>query len=101
MKTTLDLPEELIREVKLRAVHQRRTVKDIVAEFIREGLGMAPLGQGKKRPASSRVEIGENGVPLFRCAPDAPVTRMTIEELLAFEQESQTEEDLKRAGLSL
>ena len=41
MKTTFDLPDELIREVKLRAVVQRRTVKDLVAEFLRQGLGLA------------------------------------------------------------
>lgn len=101
MKTTLDLPDELIREVKLRAVHQRRTVKDLIAEFIRQGLGMAPLGRGKKRPVSSMVAIGERGLPVIRCTPNAPATRMSVEELLALEGESQTEEDLKRAGLSL
>lgn len=101
MKTTLDLPDELIREVKLRAVHQRRTVKDIVAEFLRQGLGLAPLGLSEKRSVSPMVKIGERGLPVIRCAPHAPATRMSVEELLALEQETQTEEDLKRAGLSL
>ncbi|MEA3212100.1 MAG: hypothetical protein QOE70_5157 [Chthoniobacter sp.] len=101
MKTTLDLPDELIREVKLRAVHQRRTVKDLVAEFIRQGLGLGPLGQTKKRPASSMVTIGERGLPVIQCNPNAPATRMSVKKLVALEQETQTEEDLKRAGLSL
>jgi len=101
MKTTLDLPDELIREVKLRAVVQRRTVKDLVADFIRQGLGMAPRGKAEKRPASSKVKIGENGLPVIRCAPNAPATRMSVEELLALEQEARTEEDLQRAGLPL
>src|ERR1043166_9538427 len=101
MKTTLDLPDELIREVKLRAVHQRRTVKDLVAEFIRQGLGLAPLGRAKKRPASSIVTVGERGLPVIRCNPNAPATRMSVKKLLALEQELQTEEDLKRARLSL
>lgn len=101
MKTTLDLPDELIREVKLRAVVQRRTVKDLVAEFLRQGLGLAPLGGAKKRPVSPMVRIGEGGLPVIQCAPNAPATRMSVEALLALEQEAQTEEDLKRAGLSL
>ena len=101
MKTTLDLPDELIREVKLRAVHQRRTVKDLVAELIRHGLGMAPLGRAKKHPVSSMVRIGARGLPVIQCAPNAPATRMSAAELLALEQETQTEEDLKRARLSL
>jgi plasmid stability protein len=94
----MDLPDELIREVKLRAVVQRRTVKDLVAEFLRQGLGMAPVGQ--KPPASSMVEIGESGLPVIRCRPDAPAARMSAEELLKLDQETQTEADLKYAGLS-
>jgi hypothetical protein len=100
MKTTLDLPEDLIREVKLRAVHQRRTVRDLVAECLRQGLGMPSLGRAEKPPASSRVVIGVDGLPLLRCAPNAPASRMSVGELLALEQESQTKEDLERAGLS-
>ena len=101
MKTTLDLPDELIREVKLRAVVQRRTVKDLVAEFLRQGLGMAPLAGAEQRPVSPMVKIGKKGLPVIQCAPNAPATRMSAAELLALEQETQTEEDLKRAGISL
>lgn len=60
MKATLDLPDELIRETKLRAVVQSRTVKDLVAELLRQGLGMAPVRQPAKRAGKSRVQIGEN-----------------------------------------
>jgi plasmid stability protein len=101
MKTTLDLPDELIREVKLRAVHQRRTVKDLVAEFLRQGLGLSPLGEPEKRPVSPMVKIGKRGLPVILCRPNAPATRMSTAELLALEQESQAEEDLPRVGLSL
>lgn len=101
MKTTLDLPDELIREVKLRAVHQRRSVKDLMAEILRQGLGMAPLGGAEKRPVSPMVKIGKRGLPVIQCAANAPATRMSTAELLALEQETQTEEDLQRAGLSL
>lgn len=34
MKTTLDLPDKLIREAKLRAVLQGRTLRDLVAEYL-------------------------------------------------------------------
>ncbi len=40
MKTTLDLPDELMREVKIRAVHERKKLKDIIAELLRKGLSM-------------------------------------------------------------
>jgi hypothetical protein len=39
MKTTLDLPDDLMREVKIRAVHERKKLKDAIAEFIRKGMG--------------------------------------------------------------
>ena len=38
MKTTLDLPDELMREVKIRAVHEHKKLKDAIAEFIRKGM---------------------------------------------------------------
>lgn len=100
MKTTLDLPEEPIREVKLRAVLQRRTLKDLVAEFLRQGLGMAPASGSLPRPASSLVETGEDGLPVIWCRPGAPATRMGIAELLELEQQAQVEEDLTRVGFS-
>jgi plasmid stability protein len=100
MKTTLDLPDEVVREVKLRAVVQGRTVKDLVAEFLRQGLGMVPLDRPGKRPISERVEIRESGLPIIRCRPPAPATRMSVEDLLKLEQETQSEEDLKRAGIT-
>jgi plasmid stability protein len=98
MKTTLDLPDELMREVKLRAVMQRRTVKDIVAEFLRQGLGMAPPAQATLS-ADSRVQIGASGLPVIKCRLNAPAARMTARKLLRLEQNAQAEEDLKRAGI--
>lgn len=38
MKTTLDLPDELMREVKIRAVHEHKKLKDAIAELIRKGM---------------------------------------------------------------
>ena len=38
MKTTLDLPDSLMRKVKLRAVHQQKKLKDTIAELIERGI---------------------------------------------------------------
>ncbi len=35
MKVTIDLPEDLILDLKLKAVHERRKLKDVVAERLR------------------------------------------------------------------
>ncbi len=96
VKTTMDLPDELIREVKLRALEQRRPLKDLVADYLKQGLGLGPSAE----PASSpRVEIGARGLPVIRCAPDAPATRMSLAEVLKLEQDSQAKEDLERVGI--
>lgn len=38
LKTTLDLPDDLMRAVKIRAVHEQKKLKDAIAEFIRKGM---------------------------------------------------------------
>lgn len=45
MKTTLDLPDDLMREVKIRAVLEHKKLKDAIADFLRKG-----LAAGKTRP---------------------------------------------------
>lgn len=42
MKTTLDLPDELMRAVKIRAVRENRKLKDMVAELLQRGLAQEP-----------------------------------------------------------
>ena len=48
MKTTVDLPDDLMREVKILAARQGRELKDLLAEAIRIGLDadsmQAPAG---------------------------------------------------------
>ena len=101
MKTTLDLPDELIREVKLRAVIQGRTLKDVVADFLRQGLGLAAPQPAKPLPASSMVTMGQSGLPTIRCQPHAPAAQSSLATLLQLEQQSQTEEDLQHAGFAV
>ena len=99
MKTTLDLPDELVHAVKLRALMQRRTVKDLVADFLRQGLGMAPATAPTPLAADSMIEIGPEGLPVVRCQADAQSMRMSVEALAQLEQAALAEEDLRRAGI--
>ena len=43
MKTTLDLPPDLVKEMKLLAVHQGKKLKDAAAELLRKGLAASPV----------------------------------------------------------
>jgi hypothetical protein len=38
MKTTMDLPDELMRSIKLRAAHSNRTLRDVFVELLQRGL---------------------------------------------------------------
>lgn len=100
MKTTLDLPEEIIREMKLRAVMQGRTLRDLAADFLRQGLGMAAPRQATTLPQDLPFDIGANGIPVFRSGNNAPASHMSIKELLQLEQDALYQEDMQRAGIS-
>lgn len=41
MKVTLELPDDLVRTMKLKAVHESRKFKDIVADHLRASLTSA------------------------------------------------------------
>ena len=44
MKTTIELPDGLVREIKLRALNKRQKLKDAVAELLRiKGLDLVVL----------------------------------------------------------
>ena len=96
MKTTLDLPSELVREMKLRAVHEGRKIKEVVASLLVSGLAAEAT---KKKAIPARKGVLK--LPLFKCAKNALARRMNVEQLLALEQATQTQEDFERLGLSL
>ena len=101
MKTTLDLPKELPHDVKLRALQEGKKLKDEVAELLRRGLSV-PLNLRSSDVADSpRIGVDpQTGLPVILCGADAPISKMTLEEILQMEQDAQTKEDLERAGIS-
>lgn len=42
MKTTLELPDDLMQRVRLRALHARRKLKEEVADLLERGMRSAP-----------------------------------------------------------
>jgi plasmid stability protein len=86
MKTTLELPDELMRAVKIRAATEGRKLKDVVADLLRRGLAEEPKGARRVR---KRVQL-----PLIECAHDArPGQEMTpkrVAEVLAHEDAVST-----------
>ncbi len=69
MKTTVDLPDELLRAVKVRAAAEGRRLRDVMADLIR--LGLEREATAPRDAATERVE-GRVSLPLVRCAHPAP-----------------------------
>jgi plasmid stability protein len=84
MKTTLDIPDELMREVKIRAIDENRKLKDMIADLLRKGLDQ-PEGEPAPSPIRNRVKL-----PIFHTSHAAPtgeeLTPERIHEIL-LEQE--------------
>jgi hypothetical protein len=64
MKTTIDLPDALVREIKLRAVYGRRKLKDEVADLLRKGLN-APADAGQDRVGTVLARDEQTGLPII------------------------------------
>lgn len=83
MKTTLDLPDDLVRAVKIRAVEEDRKLKDMVADLLRKGLAQ-PVSE--PQPIRHRVKL-----PLIKGGhPAKPGEEITPERLaeILLEQEA-------------
>lgn len=50
MKTTLELPDDLMRRIKLRAVHRNRKLKDEIALLLEAGMAHAAAPEAPARP---------------------------------------------------
>jgi plasmid stability protein len=94
MKTTLDLPADLVREMKLRAAQMGCRVEEVATELLKRAL--AP-GKTASAPVATKGTIM---LPLFPSPKTAPASRMSTAELLALEQETLHQEDLRGVGLA-
>ena len=78
MKTTLDLPDDLMREIKVRAAREDRKLKDLIAELLRKGMAEERAGATTVR---HRVQL-----PIFQgghpAKPDEEMTPERVAELL-------------------
>lgn len=82
VKTTVELPDELMRAVKIRAASEGRKLKDVMTELVQRGLAAAPSGASERRRIS---------VPLVRCAhPAAPAEEMTPDRVAEILSQQET-----------
>lgn len=99
MKTTLDLPDPLMRRVKIRAVSEGRKLKEIIADLLEKGMdapaAVAALPEGEPPyeidPKTGMAKSRSLNIPGF--VPPTP------EKAQAMIERANEEEDLRRAGL--
>jgi plasmid stability protein len=85
MKTTLDLPDELMRTIKMRAAQEDRKLKDLNAELLRKGLAVI---EERPKATGNRVKLPliTGGHP---AAPGEEITPERVKEILL-------EEDIRK-----
>lgn len=99
MKTTLDLPDELVKKVKLHAIDHGQKLKQAVADLLRKGLDAS--SNAPDRAVRPEIKVNpRTGLPYIQCPPDAQAWRMTAAQLIDQAEETQTLEDLERLGVS-
>jgi len=82
MKTTLELPDDLMRAIKVRAAQRDQKLKDVVTDLLRKGLSV------EKEPRRTRHRVK---LPLVQGHPAAPGEEMTPERVaeILIEQEAE------------
>ena len=98
MKTTLDLPDPLMRRVKIRAASEGRKLKELIADLLEKGMDTPsteslPEGELPYRidPKTGMAVSRTLNIPGF-VPPTAEVSQAVIDR-------ANEEEDLHRAGL--
>ena len=91
MRTTIDLPDDLFREAKTRAVRQGTTLKNLVTELIRSGLQSSTNG-GDVRPLPRKPPP----VAIQREPEQATIPARTNRQLYAMLEE----EEVQRNGVA-
>jgi hypothetical protein len=90
MKTTLDLPDDLLTEAKIMAARRRTTLRAMVEHALRRELAPSPESEN---PDAAKFELGPLGFLVLKRAPGETVTLQSLETL----QSDLEREDLERA----
>lgn len=91
MKTTLDLPDDLLIEAKTLAARRKTTLKAIVESALRREI--RPAAE-LENPNPEKFEVGPFGILRIKKVPGAPP--MTLERVRAIQDQLDAEE-LQRA----
>lgn len=88
MRTTLELPDDLMRSVKVRAAQTDRTMTEVVAELLRAGLATVEDG-----PGAARVRL-----PLVRNSRTAAEEELSPDRVASLLQDAEVTDLTPPAG---
>jgi hypothetical protein len=93
VKTTFDIPDDLLRCMKMRAVQEGRKFKDVAVEIFRCGLA-------QPRPPANATDRRRVKLPLIQCQhpanPDAPLTADQVAQVLLQQEVEWSHEATRR-----
>lgn len=98
MRTTLDLPDPLMRRVKIRAASEGRKLKDMISELLERGMD-APPAERLSDAEPGYVIDPTTGMAMARTLNIPGFKPPTAEESRALIERANEEEDLRRAGV--
>ncbi len=90
MRTTLDLPDPIFRDLKIRAAQQGLKIKDLLQQYVVEGLG--------KSESDVAVARARSPLPNFRPGLHVEIPSLTNAELQAILDEEEIERHEKLVG---
>jgi plasmid stability protein len=81
-KTTLELPDDLMRAARIRAVNEGRRLKDVLADLLRRGLASErdPLEGARRRVRLPLVVCAHPALPGYELTPDRVSELLVAEE---------------------
>ena len=84
MKTTLNLPDDLMRTVKMRAVLEDKTLQETIAELLRRGLmeTPAPLHSAPTIVRLPLVDCAHEATPGYQLTPERAAQALLDQEAL-------------------
>ena len=80
MKTTIELPDDLLIEAKAAAARRRTTLKAMIEHALRRELRQDELAKAAEE--SKCFTIDENGLPVITKTGDTPLTSERVYEMM-------------------
>ncbi len=90
MRTTIDLPDDLYRQLKAKAALQGRTVRETVTEYLVQGL------HDSETKHRRTVQLSEP--PILFPSTGKPLRSLTAAEIRALEEEDDLERFRRSSG---